>query len=268
MTWVKLDDTCPDHPAIVGLSDAAFACWVRGLCYASRHLTDGLLPRTALRSLGTPKAARELEEAGRWESVDGGWQIHGYEERQRTRGQVELERTKWKERQNRHRSVTPASRRDKPVSHAGVTPPELETEVEVETDGCTSSAAATTSHERRRLLEEAAAIIGDRAAQRPGTRDPAATARAVTRGVITDRHQDAYAAIAANPTITATQLAQHLEPVEAAPTRPPLPPNCTDERIANLDPPPPQRIPDELRAEGLAQVRALAAARRSPDDAA
>ncbi len=130
MTWVKLDDTCPDHPSIVGLSDAGFACWVRGLCYASRHLTDGLIPKSALRTLGSPKAARELVDAGRWVAVDDGWRVHGYEEKQRTREQVEQERERWRDRQSRHRTVTPASRRDMDVSHGGVTETETETETE------------------------------------------------------------------------------------------------------------------------------------------
>lgn len=92
MTWIKLDNTCPDHPGLVGLSDAAFACWVRGLCYASRHLTDGFLPRAALRTLGTAKAAADLVASGRWHETPEGWLIHDYEEHQRTRDEVEERR--------------------------------------------------------------------------------------------------------------------------------------------------------------------------------
>lgn len=138
MTWVKLDDTCPDHPSIVGLSDAAFACWVRSLCYSSRHLTDGFIPVTARKMLGTSKAVAELEEAGRWEPVENGWMVHGYQERQRTREQVVSQRDKWRDRQQRHRNVTPMSRRDSPECHADVTPPETEVETETEEEGLSS----------------------------------------------------------------------------------------------------------------------------------
>ena len=116
MTWVKLDDTCPDHPSILGLSDAAFACWVRGLCFSSRHLTDGFVPTVALRSVGTVRASTELVSAGKWKKVDGGWHIHGYEDHQRTRVQVQAERERWRQRQARTRNVTPES----PRSHRGV----------------------------------------------------------------------------------------------------------------------------------------------------
>lgn len=203
MTWVKLDDTCPDHPAIVGLSDAAFACWVRGLCYSSRHLTDGLIPRTALRMLGTAKAAQELIAAGRWEDTPDGVRVHGYEEKQRTRGQVEQEREKWRARQDRHRKVTPESRRDTPVTHADVTPPEVETERDI------------------------------------------------------------------TPQPPAQRGARRSSRIPPAPTRPPLPPNRHDERIADLERPTAPRIPDELTSQGLAQVAALRQQLHpTPDDAA
>lgn len=77
---------------------------------------------------------------------------------------------------------------------------------------------ATDPDARRALLEAAAAIIGERAGARPTASNPAAVAAAVARGVCTDRYQDAYAAIAANPSITAAELAELLEPTQ--PTKP------------------------------------------------
>ena len=44
MTWIKLDDNAVDHPKVAGLTDKAFRWWVRGMSYASRFLTDGVLP--------------------------------------------------------------------------------------------------------------------------------------------------------------------------------------------------------------------------------
>lgn len=182
---------------------------------------------------------------------DRGWFVPSWDQRQ-------FESDDVTERTRRHRS------KERSNVVAGNAP---ETEAETDTEPCTSSAAATTSLDRRRLLEAAAATIGARAAQRPGTRDPAATAKAVARAVITDRHEDAYRAIAARPTITAEELAQQLEPVEPE-RRLVLPPAHVDEAIADLAPPPAQRIPDEARNAGLAAVRELAASRRTPEDAA
>lgn len=134
MTWIKLDDSCPHHPKLVGLPDAAFACWVRGICYSSLYLTDGLVPTAALRQVGTPKAAAELVIAGLWVVVEGGWRIHDYEDHQSSRDDVLDRRDKARERQQRHRAVTRMSQRDTPVSHIEVTLPEVLPEVEVEVE--------------------------------------------------------------------------------------------------------------------------------------
>jgi hypothetical protein len=221
MTWVKLDDTCPDHPSIVGLSDAAFACWVRSLCYSSRHLTDGFIPTRAFRTLGTPKAARELEAAGRWEKVDGGVRVHGYEGKQRTRQQVEQERDKWKERQRRHRNVTDQSRLDNGESHGSVSPPELETETEVETEAVLSTTAAApviTPAERQQRIDKACHLVAkERATHRPDVGPGWAPAAA--RGLATDHHQALHAHLVANPDATSAELAALIEHT-ARPERP------------------------------------------------
>lgn len=89
MPYVTVDDGFPDHPKAIGLSDPAVACWLRGLCYASRYLTDGALPKVALPRLGKQRAAAELVTAGLWEVTETGWQIHDYHQRQRTRAEVD-----------------------------------------------------------------------------------------------------------------------------------------------------------------------------------
>lgn len=63
MTWARFDDGFPQHPKVVGLSDAAFRLYVACVCYSARNLTDGRVPRAALPTLlprGAQKAAREL----------------------------------------------------------------------------------------------------------------------------------------------------------------------------------------------------------------
>lgn len=86
MTWVKLDDQYPQHPRIVGLSDAAFRAHVTGLCYCSAFLTDGHIPRAVVAK---PKAAAELVSAGLWEPTDDGWMIPTYLDHQRSRAEAE-----------------------------------------------------------------------------------------------------------------------------------------------------------------------------------
>lgn len=92
MTWVKLDDGLPDHPKVVGLSAEAFAVYVSGICYCSRNLTDGLIPRGALVRLTNAKrptkAADELVAANLWREHPQGWSVHDYTEHQRSRDEV------------------------------------------------------------------------------------------------------------------------------------------------------------------------------------
>ena len=104
MTWVKIDDTFPDHPRVVGLTDAAFRTHVAGLCYSARYLTDGSIPTSALRSIGTRKAATELEEAGLWARSDHGWLIRDYLDYNPSRADVEGKREAARVRMARVRS--------------------------------------------------------------------------------------------------------------------------------------------------------------------
>lgn len=92
MAWVKLDDAMPHHPKVMAAGVQGFALDVAALCYANKHMTDGLILRGALPavlpSLPNPKKwAARLVEVGRWEQVDEGWRISGYEEYQPTKAE-------------------------------------------------------------------------------------------------------------------------------------------------------------------------------------
>lgn len=87
MTWLKLDDSFPDHPKIVGLPDRAFRLYVRGLCYSAHYLTDGWLPEDVVASwIVTRRGASRvgsvalkcLEERTLWHRRPHGWRIHAY----------------------------------------------------------------------------------------------------------------------------------------------------------------------------------------------
>lgn len=88
--WTRLDDNFPDHPKVVGLSDRAFRVHVTGLCYASRHLTDGFVPRAAAKSWG--RAVAELVEARLWVAEDNGYRIHAFLEYNPAREKVLADR--------------------------------------------------------------------------------------------------------------------------------------------------------------------------------
>lgn len=110
MTWAKLDDSFPEHLKVIDLSDGAFRLYVEGLCYAARNLTDGALPKAAVRRLtGGDRRAAELVDAGLWDAVDGGWAIHDYLDFNPSADQVRGEREQARKRKarQRDRSRTP-----------------------------------------------------------------------------------------------------------------------------------------------------------------
>jgi hypothetical protein len=110
VTWVRLADDFADHPKIVAAGALAAWQFVCGLAYCNKHLTDGFIPRGAVRRLADVedpfRLAATLVDVGLWESVDGGWMVHDYLNYQPSRQTVVTEREKtaervaaWRERQ-------------------------------------------------------------------------------------------------------------------------------------------------------------------------
>ena len=125
MTWIKIDDSFPDHPRIIGLSNEAFRTHIHGLCYCGRFLTDGFIPSAALSKIGSLEAVKELVEAGLWsdEGKTGGYLIYGYLDHQTSKKQVEEKRESMRERQKRYRERT---KEDNGVTNELITEKNLE----------------------------------------------------------------------------------------------------------------------------------------------
>lgn len=138
MTWVKIDDSFPNHPKIVGLSDKAFRIHISGLCYCGTYLTDGFVPMTIAARFANEDMAyiAELSQAGLWIEApqDNGFYIHDYLAHQTSKTQVEEKRQTVRERQKRyrerHKVTTPAESEggDDGWSNALVTPTEYRTQ--------------------------------------------------------------------------------------------------------------------------------------------
>lgn len=107
MAWIKIDDSFPDHPKVVGLSDSAFRVHISGLCYCGKYLTDGLIPmQIASRFANNDMSVIvELTNAELWrEDVsNNGFRIHDYLAHQTSKEQVEVKRANLRERQKRYR---------------------------------------------------------------------------------------------------------------------------------------------------------------------
>jgi len=83
MPWSKIDDRFYDHPKTVAAGTAGAGLFVLALSYCANRLTDGFVSAMMIRRLvadvDDPLAlADRLVDAGIFERVEGGYQIHDY----------------------------------------------------------------------------------------------------------------------------------------------------------------------------------------------
>ena len=126
MTWIKIDDTLPNNPKILPLSDGAFRLYIEALCYCNQYLTDGFLTDAVLSRLDPHGNRKELVDACLWIECLDGMQINDYTEHQTSKADVEEKRKQSRNRVTRYREK----------SNADVTQPEYRiqnTETEVTT---------------------------------------------------------------------------------------------------------------------------------------
>lgn len=117
MAWIRLDDDYIYHPKFKRLSDRAFRLWHEGMAYSRKLLSDGIIPREALRDFSYAKrdAVTELltpiapDAAALWRTHDLGFAIHDYlqwnpcrdeEVKRREDGKVRLQKHREKKRGN------------------------------------------------------------------------------------------------------------------------------------------------------------------------
>ena len=87
--FITVHDGMPDHPKIEGLSDAAFRLLVTTWCWCNRNRTDGKVTQASWAKRGTPKARRELVDAGLAVPSEDGVQMHDYLEHQRSAAEID-----------------------------------------------------------------------------------------------------------------------------------------------------------------------------------
>jgi hypothetical protein len=124
MSWLRLDDNYADHPKIRPLSDKAFRLDVEGMLYCARFSTDGVVT-TGVRALcalvgSTGEEVEELVSAGRWERAGNDLRIHDFLAYNRSRAQLEIDRSAAAARQQKSRNRV----RSHAVNHASVTQPQ------------------------------------------------------------------------------------------------------------------------------------------------
>lgn len=85
-----------EHPKILTLSDAAFRALFESTFYSRRQLTDGFIDARVAISKWGDDVAKELSSNDpvkpSWRIVDGGYQIHDFEEHQVTTADIQAKR--------------------------------------------------------------------------------------------------------------------------------------------------------------------------------
>lgn len=102
MTWAKFCDGFLDHPKVLRAGEDAANLFMRGCIWCNKHLTDGAIPREALRALtarrDAPALAARLVAVRLWEETPDGWQVHDWRDHNPTREAVEGKREKTREK--------------------------------------------------------------------------------------------------------------------------------------------------------------------------
>lgn len=93
MAWARLNDGIFDHPKCIDAGEDATNLFVRSIVWCSKQLTDGRIPKAALRVLTQRRdadaLAAKLLEVGLWEDRDGAWWVHDFLDYNPSRESVE-----------------------------------------------------------------------------------------------------------------------------------------------------------------------------------
>lgn len=153
MPWVKLSDAMDLHPKVAQAGPLGLALQVAALCHCNRFLTDGFVARSVVPKLlvfdglaftkdddpgsqvvgwrvSWPEVVDALVEAGVWEEVEGGWQVHDFLDYQPSKTSVLTEREAARERVAKARATRPRAGSPDVRANTERTPGELREESE------------------------------------------------------------------------------------------------------------------------------------------
>lgn len=108
MSWVRYDDTFPDHPKVMRTgrdSLAVMGAHVVASCYAAKHETDGFVPDEYLRRHVPGRIIGHLLTVGLLEKVEAGFQVHDFLDFNPSKAQRNASRNAVTERVKRHRNA-------------------------------------------------------------------------------------------------------------------------------------------------------------------
>ena len=112
--WARLDVDFFRHPQVSALKPVEQLGYLAMILYAQEHETDGLVLDSSMRWCDvTAKQAEAMRAVGLVERTDGGWQINGFLNHQRSRSEMDAERAA-----NRERAASARRRKQEVSRHA------------------------------------------------------------------------------------------------------------------------------------------------------
>lgn len=115
MSHFRVSDHIIDHPQFINLPPRATVLWLFATAWCQRHLTDGKIPKYAMRSLPkyTSKTVQILLEIGLIFDRKTDYELAGFLKHNDSRDTTEKRRKHWADRKRRYRD-----QRNVPAGHA------------------------------------------------------------------------------------------------------------------------------------------------------
>jgi hypothetical protein len=175
--FIQVDVNMPDHPKVEGLSDAAFRALMKAWCYCRKYETDGFIKTASWTSRSTPKARRELVEAGLAHEVDGGVTMHDFTEHQQSKAEIQAHREKQASNGSKGGRPPKSRTQTKPTGFPLDNPNGTQTKAEIEIEKekyKTSSSEAQAPPTPRPEVEHLCTVLAD-LIEANGSKRPAVT---------------------------------------------------------------------------------------------
>ena len=138
VNWIKLSEDFFDDPKIISAGPDAAMLYVAGLCYCSRLLTDGVIPKGAVERFTPIRPVKKnaaaivaLISVGLWSDKAETFIVRKYTDHQSTKADVEAKREAARVRMNKRRSSHEVQA-NKERSSREVHEPDTETDTETD----------------------------------------------------------------------------------------------------------------------------------------
>ena len=263
MSWLRIDDAWPEHPAIAGLKPTEKVLWLTAAAWSARQATLGMIPKQVMpiviaQSGAAKTAPAALVAAGLWEQTTDGWEfsallnpfptqaaIDAKRERDRQRQALRRARQKEGDSDPRHAGVTQMSQRDTKATRSQVTSdvtqkvasksrpvsiPEPEPDVNKLSETTTVVPLVTSpgggGPDRITEAIEALADAEPQPAHPPS--NPAAYRRAIVRRLRSERGPELTRLAKTEPELTGPELAERMLESKPIPPLRPIPASESD----------------------------------------